>query len=126
MEFQQGLEPSADWCKPYAMHDRKAPRFKTEEPVSARWTNGGVYEVTGTTRDVSSAGLFFYAEFAPADGSQIEVMFTVPAEVTGSEAKTVLCRGHVVRVETLKEPAASRTRYGVAVEMDSCEVIGAS
>lgn len=38
----------------------------------------------------------------------------------------MLCRGRVVRVEAVEEPAASGTRYGVAVEMDSCEVIGVS
>lgn len=105
------------------MHTRKAPRLNTEEPVTARWTNGGVHEVTGTTRDVSSAGMLFYAEFAPDNGSEIEVMLTVPAEVMGSESKTVLCRGHVVRVEAIEELAASGTRYGVAVEMDYCEIV---
>jgi hypothetical protein len=105
---------------------RKAPRFETVEPVSARWTNGGMHEVSGQTRDVSAAGLFFYAEFAPDNGSRIEVMVTLPAEVTGSEAKTVLCRGRVVRVEAAEQEGASEPKYGVAVEMESYEVIGES
>jgi hypothetical protein len=104
------------------MPTRKALRYKTEEPVSARWTNGGIREVSGRTRDVSTAGLFFYAAFAPDDGSQIEVVVKLPAEVTGSDAKTVLCRGRVVRVEAVEE-GAPETKYGVAVEMDSYELI---
>jgi hypothetical protein len=108
------------------MPTRKAQRFIIEEPVSARWTNGGLHEVSGQTRDVSTAGLFFYAEFAPDNGSQIEVMVTLPAKVTGSEARTVLCRGRVVRVEAVDEEAAAKAKYGVAVEMFSYEVVGES
>jgi hypothetical protein len=108
------------------MLTRKAPRFKTEQPVSARWTNGGLHQVSGQARDVSTAGLFFYSGFAPDDGSPIEVILTLPAEVTGSDAKTVLCRGRVARVETVEEQTSERTKYGVAVEMDSYEVIGES
>ena len=85
-----------------------------------------MHDLSGQTHDVSSAGLFFNAEFAPDNGSQIEVMVTLPAEVTGAEAKTVLCRGRVVRVEGVQQDAASELRYGVAVEMESYEVIGES
>jgi c-di-GMP-binding flagellar brake protein YcgR len=108
------------------MPTRRATRFKVEEPVSARWTNGGIHEARGRTRDISTGGLFFYAEFAPDNGSQIEVVLKLPAEVTGSDAKTVLCRGRVVRVEIAEQEAASAPKYGVAVEMNSCEVIGES
>jgi hypothetical protein len=83
-------------------------------------------EVRGQARDVSSAGLFFYAEFAPENGSQIEVMVALPAEVTGSEPKTVLCRGRVVRVEAVEQEAVLNPKYGVAVEMESYELIGES
>jgi len=105
---------------------RKALRFATEEPVSARWTNGGMHEVSGQTRDVSSAGLFFYAGFAPENGSQIEVMVALPAEVTGLAAKSVLCRGRVVSVEAVEQEAALQPKYGVAVEIESYELIGES
>jgi hypothetical protein len=53
-------------------------------------------------------------------------MVTLPAEVTASEAKTVLCRGRVVRVEGVQQDSESELRYGVAVEMESYEVIGES
>ena len=119
---------AACWsCKPiapcpFARHHDLRPK----EPVSARWTNGGRHEVSGRTRDVSSAGPFFYAEFAPENGSQIEVMVTLRAEVTGSEAKSVLCRGRVVRVEAVEQEAALKPKYGVAVQVESYELIGES
>ncbi len=97
---------------------RKAQRYKVEEPISAKWSNGGVHQVTGETRDVSSAGLFFYANFSPAEGSPVELVLTLPPEVTGSDSKQVLCRGKVVRVESSDE-----SKYGVAVQIDSYQVI---
>jgi len=105
-------------CIPTSMSTRKAQRYKVEEPVSAKWSNGGIHEVTGETRDVSSAGLFFYANFSPAEGSPVELVLTLPPEVTGSESKHVLCRGRVVRVEDVEDH-----KYGVAVEIDGYEVI---
>lgn len=100
------------------MATRKAQRYKVEEPVSAKWSNGGVHQVTGETRDVSSAGLFFYANFSPAEGSPVELVLTLPPEVTGSDPKQVLCRGRVVRVETSDD-----SKYGVAVQIESYQVI---
>jgi hypothetical protein len=103
------------------MATRKAPRFPSEQPVVARWSNGGVHEVPGETRDVSEAGFFFYAEFNPKEGSLVEVALTLPPEVTGNNSKHVLCRGKVVRAEPTDD-----NKYGIAVEMDSYEIIGES
>jgi hypothetical protein len=103
------------------MATRKAPRYPSEQPVVARWSNGGVHEVPGETRDVSEAGFFFYAEFDPKEGSLVEVGLTLPPEVTGTNSKHVLCRGKVVRAEPTGD-----NKYGIAVEMDSYEIIGES
>ena len=54
------------------------------------------------------------------------MIVVLPAEVTGSEAKTVLCRGRVVRVEAVEQEAELKPKYGVAVEMESYELIGES
>ena len=100
---------------------RKAPRYLSEQPVVARWSNGGVHEVAGETRDVSAAGFFFYADFEPKEGSLVEVGLTLPPEVTGTNSKHVLCRGKVVRVEP-----TGGNKHGIAIEMDSYEIIGES
>jgi len=100
------------------MATRKAQRYKLEEPVSAKWSNGGTHQVTGETRDVSSAGLFFYSNFSPTEGSPVELVLTLPPEVTGSDPMHVLCRGKVVRVESSDD-----SKYGVAVQIDSYQVI---
>ena len=104
-----------------SMATRKAPRYPSEQPVVVRWSNGGVHEVLGETRDVSEAGFFFYAEFEPKEGSLVEVGMTLPPDVTGTNGKHVLCRGKVVRVEP-----AGDNKHGIAIEMDSYEIIGES
>ena len=66
-------------------------------------------EMTGTTRDVSSCGVFFYVDAWPERLSQIEfaLMF--------SESTRVSCRGRVVRVEEL----VATGKTGVATTIDS-------
>ncbi len=105
------------------MPQRKAPRFPIDEPVSATWTNGGAHTSVGQTRDVSTAGVFFYADFKPMEGSSIELVLTFPPELTNSESSmSVLCKGKVVRVE----PDAMEGKTGVSVQIESYEVLGES
>ncbi len=101
--------------------ERKSKRVPAVEPVAASFKNGGVHEVAGVTRDVSSAGAFFYCEFAPELGATIELMFNLPAELIKDSAQ-VLCRGRVVRVE----PANANQPIGVAVEFTSIERLPSS
>ncbi len=104
------------------MPKRKAQRFPVEEPVTASWSNGGTHEAVGETRDVSSAGIYFYADFQPEQGSCIELVLTFPPEVTRGESVCVLCKGTVVRVE----PDAQENKTGVAVEIQSYDVVADS
>ncbi|HVZ60017.1 MAG TPA: PilZ domain-containing protein [Terriglobales bacterium] len=104
------------------MAKRKALRVPVEEPVSATWTNGGSHNSVGQTRDVSTSGIFFYADFEPTQGSCIELVLKFPAEVTQREDVCVLCKGKVVRIE----PDAAEQRTGVAVEIESYEVLAES
>lgn len=101
--------------------ERKARRVPAVEPVSGSFTNGGIHEVSGVTRDVSPAGAFFYCEIAPEVGSEIELVFSLPAELVKDSAH-VLCRGRVVRVES---PGNDR-RVGVAVEFETIERLPSS
>jgi len=104
------------------MPKRKALRYPIEESVSATWTNGGTHDSVGQTRDVSTSGVFFYADFEPTQGSCIELVLTFPPEVTRGESVCVLCKGKVVRIE----PNAGENRTGVAVEIESYEVLAES
>jgi len=103
------------------MSKRKSPRMPVEELVSASWSNGGTHSAVGQTRDLSTSGVFFYADFEPVQGSTIELVLTFPPEITRGESKCVLCRGTVTRTE----PNA-QDKIGIAVEIDSYEVLAES
>ena len=60
--------------------------------------HGGVREESSLTRDVSARGAFFYLEGQLAEGTPIELVLTLPAEITLSENIRVRCKGKVVRV----------------------------
>lgn len=98
--------------------ERKAQRIPAAELVAGSWTNGGAHAISGVTRDLSTHGAFFYCEFAPEVGSEIELMLTLPRELAGEETH-VLCRGRVVRLE----PRGEDRRAGVAVEFERVEKI---
>lgn len=96
--------------------ERRAARFVLEEPVTAQWSNGGIHESAGITRDVSRLGIFFYSDCAPDLHTAMELLLTFPAEVTGGQPRTVFCKGRVVRVEP---PSHDGGKVGIAVEFES-------
>jgi Tfp pilus assembly protein PilZ len=78
---------------------RKAKRFKLALPVQL---NDGI----GTTRDMSTSGIFFETKRAYAIGETIRLSLTF-------EHETLQCEARVVRVEP------RNGQFGVAVELTS-------
>jgi Tfp pilus assembly protein PilZ len=74
-------------------------RYKLALPVQL---NDGV----GTTRDISTSGIFFETESAYAIGDMIRLFLNF-------EHETLQCDAHVVRVEP------RNAQFGVAVELTS-------
>ncbi len=70
-------------------------------------------------RDISRSGVFFYADFRPELGSNIQLMLTFPREVTYGDPTRAYCKGRVVRVEV----HGPKDRIGVAVQIDSYEAV---
>jgi hypothetical protein len=91
---------------------RKKQRFPLKLPVVVSLEAS---EIRGVSRDVSSAGVFFYVDYWPPGVSSIEFKMILPREITQSENMRALCRGRVVRVEVGSE--AEQT--GVAATIDS-------
>ena len=88
---------------------RRAPRFPI--PLPLRIPGSGAGRVFGVTRDVSSAGVYFYTESDEwQEGSRIEFIVNFPPQVSG-ETATTLCGGTVVRTENVE------TVLGVAVQI---------
>jgi hypothetical protein len=93
-----------------------APRFQIEESVAAvSRINGHQRRFAGTTRDISKTGVFFYVHFRPLEGSSLQLMLTLPDEVTSAGNIPAVCTVRVVRVES----GGTGDRFGVGVEIES-------
>lgn len=105
------------------MAPQRAPRFRLEESIAAICRiNGCQRRIVGVTRDISTTGLFFYANVRPGEGSRLELILTLPVEITHAETVPVFCVGRVVRVE----PNDVAGTVGVAVEIERYQTLGAA
>src|ERR1700690_2994200 len=70
---------------------------------------------TGYTRDLSTGGIFLYADSEILVGSELEMVLMLPPELPSGEKQWVCCHASVVRVE----PGAEVGSYGVAASIRS-------
>lgn len=96
---------------PNRLERRGAQRFELHLPVTVHCEG---QTVPGFTQDLSGRGIFFYAETTLAQGSVVELTFTMPSEITLGESMPVRCRGRVLRAS-----ASSTRQCGIAVQLDS-------
>lgn len=90
---------------------RRARRFVVSLPV--RNPHAPSETVFGVTRDISSAGVYFYTEGDDwQQGKRIEFTMELPTEVTLAEPARSLCSGTIVRAEKVESVV------GIAVRID--------
>jgi len=97
---------------------RSRKRIPIEVPVSIKSgsdTLGG----SGYTRDLSQGGIFLYTNSQVAEGSELEIVLVLPAEITQGEKKWVCCQASIVRVE--EDTGAGRR--GVAADIRRMEFL---
>src|SRR5271168_3360296 len=70
---------------------------------------------TGYTRDLSTGGIFLYADSEILVGSELEMVLMLPTQLTDGEKRWVCCQASVVRVE----PGGEDGRFGVAASIRS-------
>lgn len=97
---------------------RSTRRFGFNLPVMVKRLGGGIRELQGYTRDVSSRGAFVYLSSEAEEGTTIEFVMTLPAEVTMADPIRVSCSGRVLRVER------SDKKQGIAVAIESYNFMG--
>jgi len=111
---------------PVRMERRAGQRFSFALPVSLRDLATGA-ESLGFTQDVGSRGLFLVTDALLLQGSEIELLFSMPSEITLGEAMTVRARGRVLRVTlpsgAARAPEAADNKIGVAVRLLSYEYL---
>jgi hypothetical protein len=97
---------------------RSSRRFNMRLPLVIRAESpSGPREIRTESRDVSSRGVFFSFPGELEPGASLELVMTLPDEITLAGPVRVRCVGHVVRVDT------SRGETGVAVKIDRYEFL---
>jgi len=93
---------------------RVQQRFSLQFPIFIEGGPGNG-EPHSVTRDVSARGVFFYTDARWLQPSaRITFSMILPAEITGTKAARVMCKGTVVRLE----PNA-KNGTGVAATIES-------
>jgi PilZ domain-containing protein len=85
---------------------RTTQRFSMRLPLTVRWTTGAAVGETSTeSRDVSSRGVYFFLSKDVKEGSPVEILLTLPNEITLAGPVRVRCLGRVQRTEPREEGA---------------------
>jgi hypothetical protein len=85
---------------------RTTQRFQMRLPLTVRWTTGAAVGETSTeSRDVSSRGVYFFLSKDVREGSPVEILLTLPNEITMAGPVRVRCLGRVQRTEPREEGA---------------------
>ncbi len=99
---------------------RTAQRFRIKLPMTVRWTNGSaVGEARTESRDVSSRGVYFSLPKDVKNGSPVEIVLTLPHEITLAGPVRVRCLGRVNRSEEEDKEGQS----GIVAEIERYEFL---
>ncbi len=80
---------------------RSAQRFHIKLPLVVRWTSGSaIGEASTESKDVSSRGVYFFLPKEIKEGSPIEILLTLPHEITLAGPVRVRCLGRIQRTES--------------------------
>lgn len=96
---------------------RRSPRLPLKVDVTVQ-SGKEAPEVAGTTRDLSSNGVFLYADAAFEVGSQVEMVLILPPELAGGQRQWACCQASVVRVES-----APGSKIGVAATIHEINLL---
>jgi hypothetical protein len=99
---------------------RSARRYDLCLPVSVR-IPAGAQPRSGTTRDISTRGVYFVLDEALSAGSQFDFTLTLPSELTGDAEVFVCAHAKVIRVEPRHE--GGRPGVGIAAVIEKYDII---
>ena len=79
---------------------RSAQRFQIKLPLTVRWTTGSALgEARTESTNVSSRGVYFFLPKDVKQGSPVEILLTLPHEITLAGPVKVRCLGRVQRTD---------------------------
>jgi hypothetical protein len=99
---------------------RAVQRFRMKLPLTVRWTIRTIIEEAPTeSRGVSSRSVCFFLPKRVKNGSSVEIVLTLPHEITLTGPVRVRCTGRVQRSEDKKEEG----RLGVVATIECHEFL---
>jgi hypothetical protein len=101
---------------------RAARRYDLSLPVVVRApSDKEVASLTGTTRDISTRGVYFTTDNDLSAGADVDLTMILPAEVTGGTEVLIRATGKVIRVD--KRPGNGDQKVDVAVVFEMHEIV---
>ena len=101
---------------------RGARRYDLSLPVMVRIpAQGFAGTQSGKTRDISTRGLYFVIDHDVRAGSNLDIMLTLPREMTNGDEVLVKASGKIVRVESRMEDG--NERQGVAAIIERYDIM---
>ena len=94
---------------------RARSRISVNVPATVR-TKDMDAEAAAVTRDLSMGGVFLYTDRRVTEGSKLEIVLILPAELGLGDKQWACCQASVVRVE-------DGDRFGVAARIDRLDVL---
>ena len=101
---------------PVQLERRAGQRFDFNLPISIQFEGR---TVAACSQNVSARGVFLYSEANLPEGSEVQLIFTMPSEITLAESMRVRCCGRVLRGGN----SACAQGNGVAVQLDSYQYL---
>lgn len=99
---------------------RAARRYKLALPILLAELPQKAHTIEGTTRNISTNGVYFTTGLRMTTGASFEFTFTLPPDVNQQNPATVTGTARVVRVE---EPKSGSDKVGVAVAIEDFRIV---
>jgi hypothetical protein len=96
---------------------RARSRIPVSVPATVR-SRETATEVSAITRDLSMGGVFLYTDGRITEGSKLEIVLILPAELGLGEKQWACCQASVVRVED-----GEGHKFGVAATIDRLDML---
>ena len=96
---------------------RARSRFPVSIPATIK-TPEQPGEISAVTRDLSVTGVFLYTDKRITEGSKLEVVLILPAELGFGEKQWACCQASVVRIED-----DGKQKFGVAASIDRLDLL---
>ena len=104
---------------PVQLERRAGQRFEIHLPISIEFEGR---TVAGFSQNLSTRGVFLYSEANLPEGAVVQLIFTMPSEITLAESMRVRCCGRVLRSGS----SGSSQGNGLAVQLDSYQYLDQS